>query len=189
MFATVVLVLLLAAQVSAFAPFVRSFGALKLTRASNVLRTPLKDVSDDKSTWLVEEDTSELECESFSSLQRRKEAEEKERVAAESMAAEALVTAAAETQKAEAASMSSKKEETKQEPKAEPVKVQSAVVPAKAPAGSAGGSLTPGKEKQSGFDIGLLILFPVMIGTLGLFLFFPLIGGELAKNLPPVGTP
>lgn len=36
------------------------------------------------------------------------------------------------------------------------------------------------------FDVGLLIAFPVMIGTLALFFVFPLIRDQIAANLPPV---
>ena len=37
----------------------------------------------------------------------------------------------------------------------------------------------------SGFDIGLLIAFPVIVGTLGLFFVFPLLTDSLNKSLPP----
>lgn len=37
----------------------------------------------------------------------------------------------------------------------------------------------------SGFDIGLLIAFPVIVGTLGLFFVFPLLIESLNKSLPP----
>ena len=37
-------------------------------------------------------------------------------------------------------------------------------------------------EKQGAFDYGLLIAFPIMIGTLGFFLFFPYIAPMLAAN-------
>lgn len=40
-------------------------------------------------------------------------------------------------------------------------------------------------QGKSGFDFGLLILFPVIIGTLFLFFVFPFVGAELAKNSPP----
>jgi hypothetical protein len=60
--------------------------------------------------------------------------------------------------------------------------------------GSAATSATPvvpvgtGKEGTSGFDIGLLIAFPVIVGTLGFFFLFPILGPQLAANLPPVPT-
>ena len=37
----------------------------------------------------------------------------------------------------------------------------------------------------SGFDVGLLIAFPVIVGTLGLFFVFPLLIDSLSKTLPP----
>ena len=42
---------------------------------------------------------------------------------------------------------------------------------------------------SSGFDIGLLIAFPVIIGTLALFFVFPFVGAQLAGGsgpLPPM---
>ena len=42
---------------------------------------------------------------------------------------------------------------------------------------------------SSGFDIGLLIAFPVIIGTLALFFIFPFVGEKLAGGsgpLPPM---
>jgi hypothetical protein len=181
MFAIVVLVVLLAAQVSAFAPMGRSF-AVRVSRASNMLRTPQMSMSDDdQSTWKVDEDTSELECESFSSLQRRKAMEEAARYAAEAAAEAAAAAAAAEAaKKAEEEAGKAKKEEAK------PVAAPSSAVVSAPPKGS---SLTPEGEKRSGFDVGLLIAFPLMIGTLALFLFFPIIAPQLAGTLPPAGTP
>ena len=39
-------------------------------------------------------------------------------------------------------------------------------------------------ETQGAFDYGLLIAFPIMIGTLGFFLFFPYIAPMLASQSP-----
>jgi hypothetical protein len=39
-------------------------------------------------------------------------------------------------------------------------------------------------EEKGAFDIGLLIAFPIMVGTLGFFLFFPYIAPQLAANSP-----
>ena len=42
------------------------------------------------------------------------------------------------------------------------------------------------EEKKSGFDVGLLIAFPLMLGTLFLFLFFPLLAPQFADvSTPP----
>lgn len=43
-----------------------------------------------------------------------------------------------------------------------------------------------GKEGTSGFDIGLLIAFPIIVGTLGFFFLFPILGPQFAASLPPV---
>lgn len=48
-------------------------------------------------------------------------------------------------------------------------------------------SLTEGET--GAFDFGLLLAFPVIIGTLALFFVFPLIKDQLAANLPPPNTP
>ena len=39
-------------------------------------------------------------------------------------------------------------------------------------------------EQKGAFDIGLLVAFPIMIGTLGFFLFFPYVAPQLAANSP-----
>ena len=39
-------------------------------------------------------------------------------------------------------------------------------------------------EQKGAFDYGLLIAFPVMIGTLGFFFFFPYIAPQLAAQFP-----
>ena len=40
-------------------------------------------------------------------------------------------------------------------------------------------------NKNSAFDAGLLVMFPIMIITLGLFFVFPVIAPYLASQLPP----
>lgn len=55
---------------------------------------------------------------------------------------------------------------------------------------------TAGKEEDKGpiklssgtgivFDAGLIIAFPIILGTLFFFLFFPIIAPQIAPNLPP----
>lgn len=43
-------------------------------------------------------------------------------------------------------------------------------------------------KESKAFDVGLLIAFPIMIGTLALFFVFPLMKDQIAANLPPPGT-
>lgn len=39
--------------------------------------------------------------------------------------------------------------------------------------------------KVAPFDIGLIIAFPIIIGTLALFFLFPILAPEFGKTLPP----
>lgn len=43
-------------------------------------------------------------------------------------------------------------------------------------------------EKAGLFDWGLIIAFPVIVGTLAFFLFFPIFKDQLAATLPPPGS-
>lgn len=40
-------------------------------------------------------------------------------------------------------------------------------------------------SENTAFDYGLLIAFPVIIGTLALFFLFPILGPKFAESLPP----
>jgi hypothetical protein len=65
------------------------------------------------------------------------------------------------------------------------------VAPASGASGQTDGRLANFSAGSSGFDLGLLIAFPVIIGTLALFFVFPLVGEKLAGGsgpLPP-GSP
>lgn len=60
------------------------------------------------------------------------------------------------------------------------------VVPVVPSAESAEAIIGLSKGAFGAFDVGLLIAFPVIVGTLMLFFLFPLLGPEFAKSLPPV---
>ena len=61
----------------------------------------------------------------------------------------------------------------------------SAVAPAASPSTGGGISSAQGFAGQT-FDAGLIIAFPVIVGTLALFFIFPLIKDQLGASLPPV---
>lgn len=148
--------------------------------------------------WKIDEDTSELDCESSAGLARKKEEEarkkeeeakaeamriENERIEAERIAAALSAAAAAAASKA-----SGKQKETFVAAIVNKVD-DSASIADKAVVISSSTTnditkLTPGNN-NSAFDVGLIILFPVMIGTLLIFLLFPFIGQQLAGSLPP----
>lgn len=44
------------------------------------------------------------------------------------------------------------------------------------------------KERSGLFDIGLIIAFPIIVGTLAFFLLFPIFRDQIAQNLPPPGS-
>lgn len=157
--------------------------------------------------WRIDEDTSELDCESSTGLARKREEEARkkeeearkkeeeakaeavrignERLAAERIAAAVALKAAALEKESVVANTVNKV-------------IESASIADKAVIVSSGASsitgsgsssnditkLTPGNN-NSAFDVGLIILFPVMIGTLLIFLLFPFIGKQLADSLPP----
>ena len=60
-----------------------------------------------------------------------------------------------------------------------------AAVPASVPTAPAGMGEAMSTGGQA-FDFGLIIAFPVIIATLGLFFVFPLIRDQIAAGLPPV---
>ncbi len=39
-------------------------------------------------------------------------------------------------------------------------------------------------QRKSGFDVGLILAFPVIVATLAFFFFFPFIGETLSKTFP-----
>ena len=144
--------------------------------------------------WRIDEDTSELDCESSTGLARKREEEARKkeeeakaealRIENERLAAERLAAAALEKESVVANTVNKVIESSSIVDKA-------VIISSDANSISGSGSnsnditkLTPG-NKNSAFDVGLIILFPVMIGTLLIFLLFPFIGKQLADSLPP----
>lgn len=152
--------------------------------------------------WRIDEDTSELDCESSTGLARKREEEarkkkeeeakaealriENERLAAERLAAAAALKAAAALEKESAVANTVNKviESSSIADKAVIVSSDANSITGRGSSSNDITKLTPGNN-NSAFDVGLIILFPVMIGTLLIFLLFPFIGKQLADSLPP----
>lgn len=135
--------------------------------------------------WLVDDDTSEIEVGSSGDAQR-KQAAAKAKLdleMAESKLAEAMN--ALEMAKEKESKMKVQKV-APPPPPPPPKPVESLPTAAiNTPAEPTGPSTSLTAGSTGAFDVGLLILFPVMIGTLLLFLFFPVIGQQLSSSLPP----
>ena len=138
---------------------------------------------DQSSTWLIDEDTSEIECESSAELARK--------IVAEKARIEAEIALKKKLEEEERLRLAMEEEKKKKELELAVVVPVTESTVAVAPTGvvvvessNSDKAPTPPK-KTSAFDVGLLILFPVMIGSLLLFLFFPVIGQQLAASLPP----
>lgn len=133
------------------------------------------------------EDSSELMVESSAEIKRKAEEKlRKEREEAERKAAEILRMQQLEQERI--ASEARSKEDLRRREAAAAAASASAEIASKAvalanPAAATDTSMTP--TKNSAFDIGLLIAFPVIVGTLLLFFAFPLISPMLAQYLPP----
>ena len=147
--------------------------------------------------WRIDEDTSELDCESSTGLARKREEEarkkeeeakaealriENERLAAERLAAAAA--AALEKESVVANTVNKVIESSSIVDKAVIISSDANSITGSASSTNDITKLTPGNN-NSAFDVGLIILFPVMIGTLLIFLLFPFIGKQLADSLPP----
>ena len=133
----------------------------------------------DSSIWEIDADTSEIECESSADIQRK-------------------LAAAAEKARIEAELALKKKQEeeerlrlellAQEEEKARKSATEQLPIPSdtsKAVQAIKSNEVQPSPKKTGLFDVGLIVLFPIMIGTLLLFLFFPIIGQQLAGSLPP----
>ena len=72
---------------------------------------------------------------------------------------------------------------------AEAAKAKTSFMGSLAPSSSSSSGSSSGGNQAvqatSGFDIGLLIAFPIIVGTLGFFFLFPILGPELAKVISP----
>lgn len=150
-----------------------SISSLQHSGVSKIVSEPVLSVQYDD-IWMVDSDSAELEVESSSDKKRKREL--LERAIAESQAradAEARKLQQAEAAKKELESASTKNS----------VQLEQTVGPVTpTPAFAKSSQLSLTSNESSGFDIGLLIAFPLMIGTLGFFLFFPFIGEILSAS-------
>ena len=161
----------------------------KATQIALARSTQLKSgTANEAPQWVIEGgDTSETECSSSADMSRaatasilaaetaRMQAEESEKKAVEDQIRANRVAAAAAIKAEEA-----KKAVIIEQPKSILPVVFSATVEAPKQ------DLTKLSVGTDGFDVGLLIAFPIIVATLGFFFLFPLIGPQLAATLPPV---
>ncbi len=124
--------------------------------------------------WKVDEDSADLEVESSAEKMRREEAvrKEEERRRAEEEAARLK----AEAEKNELLRLAAMATAT-----AADSKKSSDVMPVApvAPKNVTTAPIVTSTGRTSGFDVGLLVALPLMVGALGFFLFFPLIAESL----------
>jgi hypothetical protein len=132
------------------------------------------------STWEIDEDTAEILCESSADLARKAAAAaEKARIEAELALKKKL-----EEEEAERVRLATlQREEELRSLRVAESKTSELVAVSDSSSPSPLPPAVP--PKKGAFDVGLIILFPIMIGTLLLFLFFPLIGQQVASSLPP----
>eukprot|EP00607_Mallomonas_marina_P003253 CAMPEP_0182428732 /NCGR_PEP_ID=MMETSP1167-20130531/23263_1 /TAXON_ID=2988 /ORGANISM="Mallomonas Sp, Strain CCMP3275" /LENGTH=143 /DNA_ID=CAMNT_0024611785 /DNA_START=247 /DNA_END=676 /DNA_ORIENTATION=- len=141
----------------------------------------------------IDDDSAELNCESSASVSRAKAAAEEARRKAEEEAkrkAEEEAKRKAEEEAKRKAEEEAARIKAEAKAKAEVKPEVKAVV--KAPQGDESGKamvVPDEKGRTTGFDLGLAVLFPLMIAGLGFFLFFPVIGAQLFKDLPPPPSP
>ena len=148
----------------------------------------------DEPIWQIDSDSSEIEAKSSADLRREKEEQERRaREEAERKAREEAERKARE--EAERLAMEAKAKESQNQVFARGQQVEKekptvTAVSKDSKAGVPGATPTPSYGLSSGsnsaFDIGLLIAFPVIIGTLALFFIFPFLGPQFADTLPPV---
>jgi len=136
----------------------------------------------------TEDDSSELDFESSASIKEKKEKlklaqveQEKNVIALQKASREFL-------SKLEKSNENSKQTQTsainliKEE-----APISAPVVPTSPSSSSSSSSLEGiSSSENMAFDAGLLIAFPVIVATLGLFFFFPFIRENLATSLPPL---
>lgn len=156
---------------SAFCPLSSRLG----NRCSTI---SIKSVTDP--AWFIDDDSSEIQSGSSSDKLR---AIQKKREEAEAAAKKAEETARLAAE-AEAVALKSAKFVSKSVDKKVPVPVATETAAVVTTTVSAGTGMS--KSESGAFDVGLLIAFPIIIGTLGLFFVFPLIRDQIATSLPPV---
>jgi len=140
-------------------------------------------------------DSSEIETGSSTSVLEKKRAALMIAEAAETKARDALLAKARQLheglQTAAKAKSSNRvifaaAEQAKPKESVAATSSSSSQVSAVAPAAASGGISTAQGFAGQTFDAGLIIAFPVIVGTLALFFIFPLIKDQIAAGLPPV---
>ena len=147
-----------------------------------ITRTAL--LAREEPVWQIDSDSSEIEAKSSADL--RREREEQERLAREE--AERKAREEAERIAMEAAAKESQNKLFARGDQKEKAVVTTSPTDRKevTSSGSTPASYGLSSGNNSAFDIGLLIAFPVIVGTLALFFIFPFLGPQFADTLPPV---
>jgi hypothetical protein len=166
-----------------------AFCGVRVTKVTNqAFKWKLQSV---ESPWKVDEDTAGLDCQSSTDIKRaedlaRKLAQEEAR-----RAFELKRKVDEELHQKLLLELRAKQDEAQRQPKTEKVSAApqvnnevARITPA--PVSEPIGASTKISAGTSGFDIGLLIAFPIIVGTLGFFFLFPILGPQLADKLPPV---
>jgi hypothetical protein len=135
-----------------------------------------------KVNWIVDEDTSEMEVESSSDLRSKIEMTDKLK-SAEAEAYEKAFVLAKMNILREINVKSNAKSNAPETDTNQKTEINSATVTNTTTSVTTNDSTN--QKKGIVFDAGLIIAFPLMIITLFLFLFFPIIGPKLAGSLPP----
>eukprot|EP01038_Epipyxis_sp_PR26KG_P012963 gene12963-17381_t len=127
--------------------------------------------------WNTDEDTSEIEVGSSADLKRKvdfeQKAAEEEKKLREIIKQQAKQSILETKKKIDSTAKQSSEVVVAVVKSIEQVKVEKTVTPPKV------------EEKKGAFDIGLIIAFPFIIGTLLLFFLFPFIRDQISTSLPP----
>lgn len=161
--------------------------AVSLRHSSKVIRA-----SQDIPAWVIDEDSSEVSCESSTELLRRREVEERKQKEAIAIKLQAqqkeqqnILQSVASMFKPTPQSPTSQSVVEIPTPTPTPAAIPKASIAPSVPTTSIPSSTQLSQNKSTAFDFGLLIAFPFIVGTLIVFLVFPILGPQLAKTLPP----
>ena len=137
----------------------------------------------------TEDDSSELDFESSSSIKEKKqklrqmEIEQENNIKALQKASRDLLV------KIEKENSSKPSQNAITIPTPAPISTPiSKPVVISSPSSSSSSSEGMSSSESKAFDAGLLIAFPVIVATLGFFFFFPFLRENLASSLPPLPT-
>ena len=138
----------------------------------------------------TEDDSSELDFESSASIKEKREKlklvqiEQEKNVIALQKASREFLSKLEKSNENSKQSQTSVVDAIKQ---AAPIPIPVPVVPSpSSPSSSSSSAEGISSSENKAFDAGLLIAFPVIVATLGLFFFFPFIRENLATSLPPL---